>query len=70
MGIVGMTPQEFEAARKQLGLSETALARLFKVGDRTVRRWEDGEKDIPGPAQVLISLLVKSPEARRLAGIE
>lgn len=65
-----MTPKEFENARKTLGLSEAAVAVIFKVGDRTVRRWEDGEKDIPGPAQVLVSLLVRSPEARRLLGIE
>ena len=50
-----MTPTEFRAGRKQLGLSQNALARLFRVSHgRTVRRWECGERDIPGPAVVLM----------------
>ncbi|KKL62126.1 hypothetical protein LCGC14_2188280 [marine sediment metagenome] len=54
-----MSPEQFRAGRKQLGLSQNALARLFRVFDgRTVRRWECGERDIPGPAVVLMAWLI------------
>lgn len=53
-----MTPSEFKAGRRGLGLSQSALARLFGVqSDRTVRKWECGERDIPGPAKVLMRWL-------------
>ena len=54
-----MTPTEFRAGRKQLGLSQNALARLFRVSaGRTVRRWECGERDIDRAAQDLMQWLV------------
>ncbi len=54
-----MTPAEFKEARHKLGLSANKCAKLFKVSDgRTIRRWESGERDIPGPAQVLMRWLV------------
>ena len=54
-----MTPAEFKAGRHALDLSANELARLFEVsGGRTIRRWESGERDIPGPAKVLMRWLV------------
>jgi DNA-binding transcriptional regulator YiaG len=56
-----MTPSDLRAARAQLGLSTAALAkalRLGKGGGRTVRRWEAGESQIPGPAQVAIEFML------------
>ncbi len=53
-----MTRQEFKTIRHTLGLSAQGLARLLRVSDgRTVRRWEAGDRDIPGPAQVVMRLL-------------
>ena len=53
-----MTRDEFKSIRQGLGLSSQALARLLRVSDgRTVRRWEAGERDIRGPAQVIMRLL-------------
>lgn len=53
------TPQSFKAGRLSLGLSCAKLAALFRVSDgRTVRRWEAGDRDIPGPAQVLMEALI------------
>lgn len=53
-----MTRAEFKTIRHGLNLSTQAMARLLRVSDgRTVRRWEAGERDIPGPAQVLMRLL-------------
>lgn len=44
-----MTPLQFLAARKTLGLSQNDLARVWGMGDnggRTIRRWENGERPL------------------------
>ncbi len=54
-----MTPAQFKQGRHALGLSTNSLAKLFRVSDgRTVRRWEAGDRDIPGPAKVLMTWLI------------
>ena len=56
-GRILMTPAEFKAARHKLGFSVRRCAEELSVTPRTIRRWEDGTRDIPGPAVVLIRLL-------------
>jgi len=52
-----MTPAELIAARKRLDLTQSDLARVLRVGsDRTVRKWERGERPIPGPVAVLLGM--------------
>jgi len=54
-----MTPDDFREARRKLCLSAQGMADALKLGGnggRTVRRWEAGENDIPGPATVLVTL--------------
>lgn len=44
-----MTPKEFKEARKRLGFTQRALASewgMGKNGERTIRRWETGERPI------------------------
>ena len=56
-----MTPADLTAARKQLGLSQAGLAaalRMGKHGGRTVRRWELGEIEVPGPVAVAVELML------------
>lgn len=36
---------------------------------RTVRRWESGERDIPGPVQVIVRALIASAQVRRYFGV-
>src|ERR1700735_1379230 len=49
------TPEDLRAARAALGFSADALARMLRIEDgRTVRRWEAGDRDIPGPVIVLM----------------
>lgn len=49
------TPDELKTARRALGFSADALARMLRVEDgRTVRRWEAGEREVPGPVIVLM----------------
>ncbi len=49
-----MTPTEFKTARRELGLSQNALAKRMGVTGRTIRRWEAGDTQIPGP--VIVSM--------------
>lgn len=66
-----MTPSELKKARHKLGLSANAFARLVGVSDgRTVRRWEDGTQDVPGPVMVLLGTIMAVPAARKHLGVE
>ena len=52
-----MSPSELKSARHILGLSAEGFARAVGVeSGRTVRRWEAGERDIPGPVVVLLEI--------------
>jgi len=58
-----MTPQEFKEARQTLGLSAKGMAKALMVSSgRTIRRWESGQRDIPGPAIVAIRYMLKEVE--------
>lgn len=49
-----MTSAELKSIRRSLGLSAEAFARMVRVeSGRTVRRWEAGDRDIPGPVMVI-----------------
>lgn len=65
-----VTPDELRDARAALGLSAEGFARLTQVqSGRTVRKWEAGERDIPGPVAVLVGVLLASAEARQHCGL-
>lgn len=65
-----MTPAELKSARHALGLSAEGFARLVRVeSGRTIRRWEAGERDIPGPVTLVVELLQQSAEARHHCGV-
>lgn len=53
-----MTPDEFKAARLAAGLpTQQAAADALESDLRTVRRWENGERSIPGPVRVALRLM-------------
>jgi transcriptional regulator with XRE-family HTH domain len=61
------TPDDLKAARRALGLSADGLARMVRVEDgRTIRRWESGERDIPGPVTVLLEAAMSYLAKREL----
>lgn len=65
-----MTPAELKSARHTLGLSAEGFAQLMRVqSGRTVRKWEAGDRDIPGPVEVLTEALLASAAVRRHFGI-
>ena len=48
----------FRTIRHAFGYSAEGLARALRIqSGRTVRKWEAGDRDIPGPAQVVMLLL-------------
>lgn len=65
-----MTPANLKSARHALGLSAEGFARLVNVeSGRTVRRWESGERDIPGPVTVIVRALMDSRAVRHHFGL-
>lgn len=64
-----MSPDELRTIRLQLGLSQKALAELVGLdgehADRSIRRYEDGERDISGPIDRLLRAAVRWPAVRR-----
>jgi len=53
------TPAGFRAARNALGLSAEGMAKTLQVSSgRTIRRWEKGDRDIPGPAAVAVRMML------------
>jgi DNA-binding transcriptional regulator YiaG len=65
-----MTPDALKSARIALGLSAEGFAKLVHVeSGRTVRRWEAGERDIPGPVVVIVGALMESRAVRRHFGV-
>jgi hypothetical protein len=50
----------FHRCRKALGLSQPAMARALLIAqDRTIRRWEQGEQAISGPAWVAMEMILR-----------
>lgn len=57
-----MKPVAVTAARKALGLSQQGLAEALRLGpngERTIRRWEQGDVPITGPASLALEMLVQ-----------
>lgn len=59
-----MTPAQFKAARRRLGLSANGMAEALGLSDgRSVRRYEEGAREISGPVALLIGYLLRDHEA-------
>ncbi|MDO4501151.1 MAG: helix-turn-helix domain-containing protein [Erysipelotrichaceae bacterium] len=56
--------------RRQLNLTQKELATLLNVSYKTVENWESGNKDISGPAVVLLSLYKNNPYLIKLLTVE
>ena len=53
-----MTPAEVKSIRERAGLTQTELARLLRISDiRTIRRWEQGDVPVSGPASIILELI-------------
>lgn len=62
-----MTPANLRAARKTLGLTQSALAKELRLsdknGDRSIRIWETEGSTVPGPVQVAVECLLNHRKA-------
>ena len=61
-----MTPEQFKDARKSLYYSQQALADEWGMGahgNRTIRRWEQGERPLNPVAAYAIQMMVREAEA-------
>lgn len=57
-----MTANQYRAALRCLGLTQAKTARLFRIGQRTSRRW--AEKGVEGTAVILLRLLLAKKISR------
>ena len=57
-----MTPERVRNARRELGFTQRQLGEKLRLkpssAQRTVRRWEDGDLPISGPAEVAVLALL------------
>jgi DNA-binding transcriptional regulator YiaG len=59
-----MTAEGFKRLRENLGINITHCALLFNMSSaRTIRRYEDGDTPISGPAGILLKVLAEVPGA-------
>ncbi|MGX7895482.1 helix-turn-helix domain-containing protein [Tsuneonella sp. HG222] len=53
-----MTASELKSIRERAGLTQSGLAALLRLSDsRTIRRYEDGSREISGPVAMLLEML-------------
>jgi len=62
-----VSPEQFRAALADMGLSQVGFARLAMVNARTVRRWCDGTRAVPGPVVALLRMQIVTDEGREIA---
>ena len=58
-----MTPQQLKSARAQLGgLTQSQMAEIIGIKhDRTIRKWESGERPVPDAVAMLLNLFLENP---------
>lgn len=58
-----VSPAEVRQAREKMGLSQTEFSRFIGCSRATVERWENGGKDVTGPAAFAIDLINRQRDA-------
>ena len=56
-------PSDVKTIRAKTGLSQSAFAGLLGVSVRTLQEWEQGRRTPKGPAQALLRIADRHPEA-------
>lgn len=60
---LSLSPTDIKTARQRLGLTQQGLAEALRLGpngERTIRRWEQGDIPVTGPASVAIELMLSA----------
>ena len=58
-----LLPSNVKSIREKIGLSQSAFAGLLGVSVRTLQEWEQGRRTPKGPAQALLRVADRHPEA-------
>lgn len=58
--------KEIRFLRREMLMSQSTLARLFDVGEQTVRRWETGKVNMPRAAEALLRLMYTEDSKSRV----
>lgn len=54
-----MTPKEFRAIRRSLGLTQKGMAKAVRIADdRSIRGYEGGDRDISGPLTLCLDYIM------------
>ena len=56
-------PADIKSIRGDLGMSQTEFAMMIGVSVATLRNWEQGRRIPDGPAQALLRVAARNPEA-------
>ena len=52
-----LDPAEIRFLRGQMDMTQVELAGLLRISDQTVARWEKGQTELPGPADMALRML-------------
>ena len=64
------SPAYFRYLRVKLGLSHDKFAELIDMGSgRNIRRWESGEKEIPGSVWLVLELIYSLDDVQEFLGL-
>jgi len=58
-----LTAPDVKAIRDTFGMSQSQMATFLDVSPKTLQNWEQGRRDPTGPAQTLLRVMAKEPEA-------
>ena len=69
-----MEPQEFRDILADLDMTIIASSRLFRVNERTSRRWAVGDLDIPWPVEMVLRIMqherISARRVTRIMGVD
>jgi DNA-binding transcriptional regulator YiaG len=60
-------PVDIRKARENFEMSQSQMAVFLNVSVRTLQNWEQGRRGPTGPAQTLLRIMQKEPEAVKRA---
>jgi putative transcriptional regulator len=61
--VTTIEPEDIQAIRHRLGKSQNEFALMIGISVATLQNWEQGRRTPEGPAQALLKIAAKNPEA-------
>lgn len=58
-----LSPPDVKAIREEFGMSQSDMATFLNVSKRTLENWEQGRRGPMGPAQTLLRIMQREPQA-------